>query len=73
MDLHPHARQHQIPIKDIEAVLAAGNLGYGTTAQNEAERYTLDLQFRPSKRLRLILTLDENPSYCLISSAYEKW
>ncbi len=73
VDLHPHARQHQIPIKDIEAVLAQGTLGYSETPPGSPERYTLDLQFSPSKRLRLILTLEESPSFCLIIAAYEKW
>lgn len=73
VDLHPHARQHQIPIKDIEAVLAQGAIGYGKTPAGEPERYTLDREFSPTKRLRLVFTLDENPCYCLIISAYEKW
>lgn len=71
--LHPHARQHQIPIKDIEAVLADGTLGYGQTPAEEAKRYTLDLALRPRRHIRLVFILDANPAFCRIISAYEKW
>lgn len=73
VDLHPHARQHQIPIKDIERTLAGGTMAYGTTPEGESERYTMDLELGGGRRLRLVLTLEAKPAYCLIIAAYEKW
>lgn len=73
VDLHPHARQHQVPIKDIERTLAAGTLAYGKTPEGESERYTMDLELGAGRRLRLVLTLEAEPAYCLVIAAYEKW
>ncbi len=73
VDLHPYARQHQIRVKDIETVLGVGQLGYGETPAGEEERYTLDHQFQDGKRIRLVLTVDENPAFVMIIAAYDKW
>lgn len=70
---HPHARQRQVPIRDIERTLDAGTLAYGKTPEGESERYTMDLELGAGRRLRLVLRLDAEPAYCLIIAAYEKW
>lgn len=73
VDLHPHAREHQIPIRDIERVLAHGRLHEAKTPPGQDERYAIDLRFGDGRQLRLILILDEAPAFCRILAAYERW